>query len=141
MSTAGRIIGPGKLSEFFKFSRLSNFNFALDIPTTMWYNKLGEAKLSDNSELSEYSDVYSIPYFVYSIQTRVRITYQANIRSPVSNFYGSQGAALGAAFGRAGAASGSCEGAASILEPRSCVFEGAARRKFDKKFQILKNFS
>lgn len=74
MSTAGRITDPGKLSEFFKFSRLSNFNFALDIPTTMWYNKLGEAKLSDNSELSEYSDVYSIPYFVYSIRTCVRIT-------------------------------------------------------------------
>ena len=67
-------IGPGKLSEFFKFSRLSNFNFALDSPIIMWYNKLGEAKLSDNSELSEYSDVYSIPYFVYSIRTYVRIT-------------------------------------------------------------------
>ena len=45
MSTAGRIIGPGKLSEFFKFSRLSNFNFALDIPTTMWYNKLGGSQI------------------------------------------------------------------------------------------------
>ena len=140
---------PGELSEYFKFSHLSNFNLPLDNTSIVWYNNMGEAKLSDNSELSEYSDVYSIPHFVYKIQYTMQCIQYTNIRSDHVQsehtftrvkFYGSQGAASGAAFGRTGAASGSCEGAASIRELGSCISEGAARRKFDKKFQILKNF-
>lgn len=92
-----------------------------------------QVKFSHPSKLSEYSEC--IQYAVHSMQYTVR-TPRRRVK-----FYRSQGAALGAAFGRAGAASRSCEGAASIREPRSCVFEGAARRKFDKKFQIFKNFS
>ena len=56
--------GRPKFSEYYKFSHLSNFNFALDNPTTMCYNKLGEAQLSEYYELSEFSEL-SVMYTVY----------------------------------------------------------------------------
>lgn len=91
--------------------------------------------MSEFSELSEFSDVYSIPYFVYSI--RAGRTY---VRG-VSNFTGRRELQSELRLASQGAASRGCEGAAFTRGLRSCIFEGAAPQKFDKKFQILNKLS
>jgi len=98
--------------------------------------------LSEYSELSEFSDVYSIPHFVYSIRTCVRFRVRdERMFAPCQIFTGLRELHQELHLASQGAASRGCEGAAFVRGLRSCIFEGAAPQKFDKKFQILNKFS
>lgn len=110
--TFARVVRP-KLSEYFKFSRLSNFNFPLDNPIIICI---------------QYTNIRSWT------NTRSKFDLKCQIFRELRP-------AMGAAFGCTGAALGSCKRSCDYAPRRELQFEGTAPRKFDKKFQVLiKNF-